>query len=206
MLDATVSVDPTLATLIPQRSVRRNLTLSVIVVLLFAGVWASPSVLRPSVDSDASAGAWWALAPHHQVFAALRLEPDGWPNVDIQSVGNLPGAEVAGAWLLADALAEFDDRLDPSDYSSGLDYLRAAFPRRDLGPANQLPRSVDTGETTQLLILWDITDCSQLIELQQPVIEFRTVLGTTTHEPLDEIASPAFDLNTLTEAGICPTL
>lgn len=135
----------------------------------------------------------------------VSLDPDGWPYVGVQSVGDVPGAEVAGAWVLPDAMAEFAAELQPADYATGLDYLAAALPNHDFGAASQLPQRLDSGKPTQLLILWNLVDCAQLHPNQRPVVKLRTVIGTITHQQLDEIASPGYNLDTLTTTDTCPT-
>lgn len=172
-------------------------------MLLLLAAWASPFVLRPSAVSDASGGTWVALAPHHQVATVISLDPRGWPDVQIESVGDVPGAEVAGSWIFTDGEYGLGEGLDPDAFPSGLEFVRAALPARDFD-AGQVPQRLARGVEAQLLTLWNITDCS-VLDGRPPVIELRSVVGTTTHEDLIELASPGFDLVTLTESGICPT-
>ncbi|MHB1474593.1 MAG: hypothetical protein ACYDDU_00605 [Dermatophilaceae bacterium] len=93
-------------------------------------------------------------------------------------------------------------RGDPSGYSRalGLDTVELLT---FLG-ASQLPHRLDRGESAQLVILWDITDCSRLIRGQRPQIELTSILGTNTHEQLPDWVGPEFALNTQTENGACP--
>ncbi|MDH3499263.1 MAG: hypothetical protein OEM97_04005 [Acidimicrobiia bacterium] len=209
MTDATQSLndaaapDPTLATLVPRRSVGRNVLLAVIAALVLAGVLVSPRILRPTVVSDSAAGTWSALAPHGEVVTMVRLYPDGVPFVDVQAVRDLPGAEVRGAWIMPDRDYGLGD-VRPEDYTSGLEYLTAALSEQDFGSDDRLPQRLEGGATVQLVTLWAITDCSIIGTRPQPEVELRTALGSVRHELLDEIASPAFGLMTLTETGICP--
>lgn len=197
--------DPTLSTLIPQRSVRRNLLLASAALLLFVGVWTSPQVLRPSVVSDEGTnGTWTVLARQHQVLTVVGLAPEGWPSVGVQSVGDLPGAKVAGAWVFAGAVVESQVANRPDLYATGLEYLRASFPGGDFGAASRLPHRLDPGKPAQIFILWDVTDCSLLIEAQQPQIELTSTLGITTHQLLPDFAAPSFAVDPPPENGACP--
>ena len=195
--------DLTLATLIPQRSIWRNLILASAATLLLVGVWTSPQMLRPSVISDGYGGSSTSLARQHQVLATAQLTPEGWPSVGVQSVGDLPGARVAGAWVLPGPLVQPQVAADPANFTTGLDYLRASFPHANFGTASQLPRRLDRGESAQLVILWDITDCARLIPGQEPQIELASILGTTTYERIPDVFGPEFALNTQNEKGAC---
>jgi hypothetical protein len=201
----TVASDPTLSTLIPRRSTRRNLLLACAATVLLVGAWTSPQVLRPSVISHSTSGSSTPLARRHQVLTTVELTPDGWPSVGAQSVGDLPGARVAGAWVLAGRAAQSQVAADPADYITGPDYLRASFPHADLGAASRLPQRLYRGESAQLVILWEITDCGRLIRGQRPQIELTSVLGTSTREQLPDYVGPESALNTPTDNGACPT-
>lgn len=198
--------DPTLPTLIPQPSNRRNLLFASAALLLLVGVWTSPQVLRPSVVSDISGGGTTALAIQHQVVTMVQLTPDGWPRVELQSVGDLPGARVAGAWVISGSVAQSEVMADPSDYPTGLAYLSASYPRSDFGAATRLPHRLDPGESAQLLILWDIADCTLLTEGRRPSVELGSILGSSTNEQLPDWASPWFALDADADTGnrICP--
>jgi hypothetical protein len=179
--------DPTLSTLIPQRSIRRNLLLVAVALLLLLGLWASPQALRPSVVPDSfAAGTSTVLARQHQVLTTVGLAPEGWPYVGVQSAGNLPGAKVAGAWVFAGAVGESQVANQPDLYPTALDYLRASFPRFDFGAPSRLPHRLDPGKPAQIFILWDITDCSLLTESQQPQIELTSILWIRTREQLPD--------------------
>jgi hypothetical protein len=197
-------VDPTLSALIPQPSIRRNLFLAAGALLLLAGVWASAPVLRPSVVGQTSAGTSTVLAGGDQVLTMVELTPDGWPNVGVQSVKDLPGAKVAAAWVLPGAFADPLASIDPAAYTTGLDYLRASFPHRSFDATSQLPHRLARGEPAQLFILWDITACSALIEGQRPQIELTSIFRTNTHELLPDFAGPWFALDAGSETGACP--
>lgn len=174
-------------------------------LFLFVGVWASPLVLRPSVVSNQGGeGASTLLARQHQVLTVVGLAPKGWPSVGVQSVGNVPGARVAGAWVFAGAVVDSQVANQPDHYPTGFDFLRASFPGRDFGTASRLPHRLDPGKPAQILILWDLTDCSLLTETQQPQIELTSILGITTHQLLPDWAAPFFAVDAPSETGACP--
>jgi hypothetical protein len=197
--------DPTLSSLVPRRSTRRNVLLAAAVLLLIVGTWTSPHMLRPSVLSH-SAGSI-SLARWHQVLTRVPLTADGWPNIVLKSMSDLPGARVAGAWVFPDTLVQSQASTDPADYTTGTDYLRASFPRADFGKASRLPQSLDQGESAQLFILWEITDCSRLILGRQgkSEIELTSILGTTTHEQLPSLVAETVLFGTPPGSGACPT-
>ncbi len=210
MIDATDSSsptdpapDPTLDALVPKRSTGRNVALAAAALGLLAVVWASPAILRPSVAGDGGGGTWSAVAPHDQVLTVVRLAPSGWPYMDIEAVDDVPGAAVVGAWVLPDGDYGLGDGLDPGDYPDGLDFVNAALGTRDRDASTHLPQRLDQDGPVQLVTLWDITDCA-VLDGRPPTVMLQSALGTTVHEELDGIASPGFDLQTLTETGICP--
>jgi hypothetical protein len=210
MSDATPTTtapddDPTLSTLIPQRSIRRNVLLAAGSLLLLAGVWASAPVLRPSVVGQTSAAASTVLAGGDQVLTMVELTPQGWPNVGVQSVADLPGAKVTGAWVLPGAFVDPPASTNPANYAKGVDYLRASFPHRRFDATSELPQRLTRGEPAQLFILWDITACSALTEGQRPQIELTSILRTSTHELLLDYAGPFLALDAGAETGACPT-
>lgn len=197
--------DPTLSSLVPQRSRGRGVVILALALLGVIGLWESHGVLRPTVVSDSVAGTWTALPTHDQVATVVLLDPSGWSR-NLQSVTDVPGAEVAGAWLLPTDEDEIglDTTLDPADYADGLAYLEARFAARDFGESSQLPQRVPRNGPSQLVVLWNITDCATLDTGPAPQAELRTWLGTTTRQQFDEFLRPGFDMLTLTEAGICP--
>ena len=204
MTSTAPASDPTLTTLLPKRSIRRNLILGSAATLLLVGVWTSPQLLRPSVISNSYGGNSSALARQHQVLVMVQLNPETWPSVGVQSIADVPGARVAGAWVLPGPLGQPQAVADPVNFTTGLDYLRASFPQASFGAASRLPQRLDRGQSAHLVILWDITDCARLIPGQQPQIELTSILRTTTYEPLPDVFGPEFALSTQNEKGACP--
>lgn len=211
MIDAIASAvsctdseyDPTLSSLVPQRSIGRSVAVIGLALLGVIGLWASHSVLRPTVVSDSGGATWAALPTHDQVVTVVLLEPSGWSR-NLRSVTDVPGAQVAGAWLFPIEEIDLDNTLEPADYADGLAYLEAAFAARDFGKSSQLPQRVPLDGPSQLVVLWNITDCAPLGAGPAPRAELRTWLGTTTRQSFDEFLRPGFDMSTLAEAGICP--
>jgi hypothetical protein len=211
MTDATDSAmsrtepefDPTLSSLVPQRSLGSGIVLIGFALLGVIGLWASHGVLRPTVVSDSGGATWTALPTHDQVATIVLLDPSGWSR-NLRSVTDVPGAEVAGAWLFPIEEIDLDNTVAPADYADGLAYVEAAFPARDFGESSQLPQRVPRNGPSQLVVLWNITDCATLDAGPAPQAELGTWLGTTARQSFDEFLHPGVDMPTLTEAGICP--
>jgi hypothetical protein len=211
MIDATDSsvsrteaeFDPTLSSLVPQRSLGRSIALIGFALLGVIALWASHGVLRPTVVSDSGGATWTALPTHDQVATVVPLDPSGWSK-ELRSVTDVSGAQVAGAWLFPIEEIDLDNTIEPADYSDGFTYLEAAFPARDFSESSQLPQRVPRNGPSQLVVLWNITDCATLDAGPAPQAELRTWLGTTTRQSFDEFLHPGFDIPTLVEAGICP--
>lgn len=198
-----MEVDRTLLTLIPRPSRRRNLLLGVAALVTLVGAWLSPMALRPSVSPADSAGSWSALSGAGQIVVVSRLEPNGWPTPELVSVTDVPGAVVSGAWLVPATDLTFDEPARPADHGSGLDYLRAAAPGRRFDESSALPQPVRRGVVTQLVVIWDVVDCSSLSPDIVPSAELRTVVGTTVRDELPDLTSPGFDVPTLVDNGMC---
>ncbi len=64
--------------------------------------------------------------------------------------------------------------------------------------------SLEPQTSADLVIRWNIVDCSPLVEGQQPVVRLVPVLGSTTSEPLPDWVSAGSDLGPLRDAGACP--
>jgi hypothetical protein len=195
--------DPTLSSLVPQRSLARDAALLALALLGLIGLWGSHGLVRPTVVSDSGGGSWSPVPTHAQVATVVLLDPSGWSR-NLQSVTDVPGAQVAGAWLFATDETDFDDTLDPADYAGGVAYLEAAFPTRDFDERSQLPQRVPRNGPSQLLVLWNITDCAALTAGPAPQAEIRTWLATTTRQHFDDFYRPGHDMAILAEAGICP--
>lgn len=203
---STAFADATLLTLVPQPSRFRNVLLGVAGAVILLAAVASPPMLRPSVARLGSSGQVTALGPHPQVVVIVSLTPEVWPYATLSGVDDVPGAHVAGAWLLPGVtdLVTFP-ALKPADYPTGLDYLKAQLPNENLDGASLPQRLHQDGHAT-LIILWDITDCSHLKETDRVKIEIRSILGTTTQASLPEFACPGWLINSLVSTGTCPSI
>jgi hypothetical protein len=204
---ATTAPDPSMAQLAPSPSPARNrLLISAVVVALVAAVF-SPNILRPSVsgpNSD-STGSWSALPSHRQVMTTASVAARTWPRVDIYSIDDVPGAQLVRAWVVDESvLAGFDDTLDESSYESGLSFITAAMPEFD-AERDALPQSVGWGDSTFLILLWDIDSCDVLdvVPAASARVESRTTFRTSSKENLPAYAAPGFDVELLRRTGAC---
>jgi hypothetical protein len=195
--------DPTLSSLVPQRSPGRSILLIGFALLGVIGLWTSHGVLRPTVVSGSGGAMWTALPTHDQVATVVLLDPSRWSR-DLRSVTDVPGAQVAGTWLFPIEEIDIDNTVVPADYADGFAYLEAAFPAREFGDNSQLPQRIPRNGPSQLVVLWNITNCAALDAGPAPQAVLSTWLGTTTRQSFDEFVRPGFDMPTLTEAGICP--
>jgi len=194
--------DPTLAALVPRRSVGRNLLLAAVALVVLVGAWASPPLLRTSITGGPTEASWAPVGPN-QVVTETSLSPQGWPSVEVRSVDGVAGARLLGAWVLTGDAMTSRNYVAPADFGTGLDYLRSSYPHADLG-TTQLPRRLTPGQPSSLVTLWEIVDCAQLVEGEQPSVSLRSALGASTSERLTEWAGPAAHLPTLVDAGTCP--
>jgi hypothetical protein len=212
MLTATATsdrhdFDPAIEALVPRRSRLRSGVLLVFAFGLIAAVWWSPQVLRPSLGGgDGSAGSWSALQGHDQVLVVARVVADGWNGVDVRRVVPVPGASVAGAWVLAETELDFGvaDSGEPSEFPSGVAFATARHPT--IGVDTALPQRIPDGATAVLAILWDLDDCALLQrgdQIDGVDVEVRTAIGTAAVTTIH--ASPGEFHDTLVELGMCPT-
>lgn len=184
--DARGGVDPTLASLVPAPSTRRNVVLVVAAMTLLTAAWFSAQALRPSIVPMSTVGGAGPGDPGH-VITFMRVESHGWPWVVVDGVEGVAGAEVTDAWLVP----EGDDAL--------------MLPPGDAGRLDMLPQRVAPGRTLMLAIQWAVDDCRRLDPLAAPAVRLRSALGTTTQEPLPSWMSPAMDPESLQELGVCPS-
>jgi hypothetical protein len=198
--------DPAIEALVPCRSRRRNAALLLLAVALIVVAWWSPRVLRPSLGGgDGSAGSWSALQGHDQVLVVARVVADGWNGVEVRRVVPVPGASVAGAWVLAESELDvaFGDAGGPSAFPSGIAFATARHP--SIGADTALPQRIPDGAMAVLAILWDLDDCALLPrgdQIDGVDVEVRAAIGTAAVTTVD--ASPGEFYDTLVELGMCP--
>lgn len=213
MIDATFesstsTPDPSMERLAPRPSRVRNLLLVLAGIAVLLAAWFSPVVLRASLSprDGSQAGSWSALPSHRQVLTTSLLTAQTWPRVDVRSVDDVPGAHVAGAWIVdASVSGAFDDSVDESDYESGRSYIEASMPGFD-AERDALPTSLDHGHSAFLIVLWDIDSCDELEagQTSPATADARTVLRTSRAVDLPDFAGPGFDIDALRGSGICP--
>ena len=168
------------------------------------GDWLDTATVQGSkLRLDTTSKGWGLLLGHQRGLLNGHLR--GLSHGHGQSVGDLSGATVAGAWVLADASAGTGAATEPAEHATGLDYLRASYPHGSFGAASRLPHRLGAGESGQLFILWDIVDCSRLVQGQRAQIELTSILGTGTQQELPDWAGPEFALSNTTETGACRT-
>ena len=198
-------VDPSLDLLVPKASPARNLAFFAAALFLLVGAWISPRILRAEIR-DLGSGSWAAFESTSQVLTTTRLDPESG-EVTIESVSDMPGATVDGAWVLQyrTEVTEFAEELvPPLQPADPFDDIAARYPGQELSAANELPQVIQsTPDDIELVILWTITDCSQLNEFASPSMVLKTAIGTTVQQPLDTFSGPTWDLSELAEQGIC---
>jgi len=213
MIDATLdseptwAPDPSMTQLAPRPSRARNRLLIVAGAVALVAAVFSPNVLRPSVNdpNGSSSGSWRVLSSHREVMTITSMTAQTWPRVDIRSIDKVPGARLAGAWMVDEsALADFDDTLDESSYESAVAYIEAAMPGFDT-ENDALPQSLGHGDPAFLIVLWDIDSCDALdvVPTVPARIETRTIVRTSNTEDLPDIAAPGFDVDALRRTGTC---
>lgn len=193
--------------LAPTPSRGRNLLLIAAVVVALVAAVFSPNILRPSVSrpGGSSGGMSSVLASHRQLMTASTMTAQTWPRVDVQSIGDVPGASAAGAWVVKESdLAGFDPPLDESNYESSLSYLTAAMPGFN-AELDALPQPLGRGERAILVVLWDIDDCDDLDVNPRATarVGLGTIIGTSATENLPDFAAPGFDVELLRSTGVC---
>jgi len=213
MIDATLdseptsAPDPSMTQLAPRPSRTRDRLLLVAGAVALVAAVFSPNVLRPSVNepNGSSSGIWSALPSHQEVMTITSITAQTWPRVDVRSIDNVPGARLAGAWLVDDsALADFDDALDESSYQSGVAYIEAAMPSFD-AESDSLPQSLGHDDHAFLIVLWDIESCDafDVVPTVPARVDTRTIVRTSNTEDLPDIAAPGFDVDALRQTGTC---
>lgn len=184
--------DPTVWTLLPARSTGRNVALAAAAVAVLVGAWWSPAVLRPAI-APWSGGTWGVAPVDGAVVATSTVWREESPGITVVRVRDMPGARVAGAWM-----------------TDGPDGLPGPGPTDEVGEyvaaigAAPLPVGLAGDSGGQLVISWEITDCSLLTEDVGPELELRSVLGMPGTVQLDPMLGPAYDLSLLEDQGVCP--
>lgn len=183
--------DPTVESLLPARSTRRNVALVAAGIAVLAAAWWSADVLRPSlVAGDTLSGV--AFSDRDTFVTVVQVHGRGWPWVEVVDVPGIPGATPVEVHLapgsLADPIVASEVvRLGPGDAGTGM--------HGRLGP----------GQSGTMTILWEITDCGALTRepFKSTSVIVRSGLGLQTEETLPSWAAPADHVEILTEDGFC---
>lgn len=189
-------VDQTVLSLIPAPSKRRSLLLVTAAFGVLIAVWFSRPWLAPSISEnypEAPIDNWSGLSHLDLTLSQIGLTTYG-NHFEIVSVSDVPGAELVGVWAFADweTGRSGDESPNPRDFVSGHEYAQASFNERDLKPSTNLPVRI-TSEQAQLILLWQIHDCSSLDATKPPLVTMKSAIGTKTTEALaNNLASPAF--------------
>ena len=176
--------DPTLESLVPQRSTARNVALVAAGALVLLGLWFAPLVVTPDVvPADTGGG----NAPvRGGVLATAELEPRSVGPVTLVEVAPAPGARVVNAWVVR----------DPGATTGHLDDATIADDAGAVAPGSRydpLPAQVDDGEHATLLIHWAVDDCADLAEGYRPTLVASAFLGLRYDVELHEIAGGESD-------------
>ena len=199
---STASVaDPSLDSLVPRPTAGRNLALLGLAAALGTVAWFSPTVLAPTLRAGDVGGGAWQTFGTDGVLTTSELSPAGWPSLVVESVEDVPGAHVVGAWVLPPEAQLLGSPTVAHPESLALEDV---LPGVDLGPATALPQRLSPGQTGHLLVRWEITDCQALVATDPPVAVLRSAIGPRHREVLQEWAGPAFDLTLLVDSGACP--
>jgi hypothetical protein len=172
-----------LAALVPRPSRRSGVAVALVAAFALALAWFAPMVLRVefSIPEDSDHGVLvghWGVGGTPFLFEMGFVYVDTWPGVTIEQVKDISGARVAGAWLLGDTAAEeaalaLDQYVDwdeddnenrtygmPAVIPQNVDALLADVEALGVSFDEPLPQRLERGEYSQLLVLWEITDCS----------------------------------------------
>jgi len=178
MAEATVDeVDPTLAALVPRRSTVRNIVMSLVGLVVLVLVGLSSSVLRPTVAAYTSGAR--SIEASGRAETTISVTGLGRPWLTLESVGDLPGATVVGAWYYPQGATV--QELPVDDHESGLEHPRSVLPDLDTAA---LPQRLDHLETGTLVILWDV-DCDELDPDRGVELELGSALGTSHRQEFD---------------------
>lgn len=186
--------DPTLATLVPEPSTRRNLVLGTAAVALLAGTWFLAPLLRPALIVNGNS--YQQPLDGHPV-SLVRITATGQLTVD--AVGDTDVAEVVGAWVVPDSDSgpALLDVYGPE--WSAEDLLRASGIDPD---AATLPTSLSNDETVWLMVTWRATDCPLTGPAPWGDVTVHSPLGVERDQAMDG-GAPAY-LADETSGDGCP--
>lgn len=166
---ASTTPDPTLATLVPESSARRNAVLAALAVALLAAAWFTAPLLRPTLAQEA----WGSAGPFEDNPASLVRVTAAGP-LTIERVTGTDVTEAVGAWVVPDddGWADLADEYSPD--ATPADLLHASGINPD---AAALPHALAGGETVWLLVAWRLTGCPTLDMTSWGDVVVRSPLG-----------------------------
>lgn len=190
MVDATTApaaLPADLDALVPRSSRWRAVALIALALAVLAGAWFSSTVLRPSLDDGSGSGSGAKEFPG-QVLIVSDTAVRAWPSATLEGIDDVPGAHVAAAWLvdtalMPDAVAMYAE--------NPLAVVQTTYPEAGLVEGGNLPAEFRSGTTYDLVILWDIEDCTVLNDEEEALATIRTAIGTTARAPIPWAARPA---------------
>jgi hypothetical protein len=206
--------DPTLATLVPSGTRRRNAALVTGGLLALVLAAFSTRVLQPQF-ANGSLGAGWEVGTQDRtVTAVITATPRVWPLATMTGVVAPPGTHVVGAWLLdADTVHGGEPAADLTGAGSPTNWQEALarlLPSGGADPSTALPRAAHGDRELSLAVVWRVDDCAALAAAQPrgsaALVRWRTVVGTVTTSRTTEDLGPAGEQATdlLARAGVCP--
>lgn len=190
MATARTATGPTdeLAALVPRRSTGRTVAMVIGLLVVLVLVWSSPALLRPTLVAGSSyGGAAQTFSGSGQVLTVVDLDPRAWPFAELTGVGDVPGAQVAAAWVLAVEEGGLFPGADPA--RPPVDSLQEGYPDAAVEPGGNLPYRFSGGQALQLAVLWDVVDCTALA-VTVPHAELSTAVGATISDALLEMVAP----------------
>jgi len=182
-------------------------------VLALASAWAAPKVLAPHAEfGGAAVQQYFPDAPY--VWAAAPIIMHGWPSATVVAVGDRPGAKAIAAWLTAEDQAEpfigGDQDTALASQAALVEFTETTGVTVDQLQA--VPPGVWVDADTNLLVLWQITDCDQAEAAEDTVPTTLTVRSSwgikrqVTVGPSTALIGPTImhDREEMEQLGICP--
>ncbi|GIG30366.1 hypothetical protein [Cellulomonas marina] len=190
------AADPALDALVPHGRRWHAVAGGAAVVALLGAAWASPAVLRPSLDGGSSgSGGVFVPLTDDEVLVLTLVTPDAAAPFTLEAVGDVPGAHVVEAWLVTgDAVDGLSSSVGaPTDGPVDAATALAAVP--DLAAAALPVRVPAQPGEVGLLVRWAVDDCAALTAAgpadpaTPPELRLRTVIGTRVERPAPDLAA-----------------
>lgn len=191
---ATATPDPTLATLIPEPSARRNVAFAALTVALLVAAWFALPLLHPGLRQDASGSLGGFKDSPISMYRVTAAGP-----LTVEGVRGTGPAEVVGAWIVPDKDGWVDLADSYSPDGSPEDLLRASGIDPD---AAALPHTLANGETVWLVVAWRITGCPVVDMASWGDITVRSPLGIERRQELGG-GGPLYPTDTV-QTATCP--